>query len=97
RPAVMLCDEPTSALDAETTGSVLETLRTINARLGVTIVVVTHELAVVRSLCRHVGVIENGALVEQFDVARATERAKTRLGRALARPSAVDDALAQAE
>lgn len=97
RPAVMLCDEPTSALDAETTASVLETLRTINAELGVTIVVVTHELPVVRSLCRHVGVIEDGTLVEQFDVSRAPARAKTRLGRELARPSAFYDEIAQTE
>jgi len=59
RPAVMLCDEPTSALDAETTRAVLDTLRTINAKLSVTIVIVTHELSVVRSLCRRVGVMQD--------------------------------------
>ena len=49
-PAVLLCDEPTSALDPETTRSVLGVLRDINRRLGVTIVIVTHELAVVRAV-----------------------------------------------
>src|SRR5690606_32526202 len=48
RPKVMLCDEPTSALDTETTRSVLDTLRSINRQLGVTIVIVTHELSVVQ-------------------------------------------------
>src|SRR5260221_6217667 len=51
RPQVLLCDEPTSALDSETTRSILATLADINSRLGVTIVIVTHELAVVDALC----------------------------------------------
>lgn len=67
RPQVMLCDEPTSALDAETTRSVLNTLRDINQKLGVTIVIVTHELSVVQALCTRVAVLEKGELVEQFD------------------------------
>jgi D-methionine transport system ATP-binding protein len=65
-PQVLLCDEPTSALDAETTRSVLGTLRDINQRLGVTIVIVTHELAVVRALCKHVAVMEHGQVAEQL-------------------------------
>ena len=85
RPSVLLCDEPTSALDAETTQSLLATLRDINARLGVTIVIVTHELAVVHTLCRHVAVIEDGAVAEQFALAETGAARKTVLGRALAR------------
>lgn len=83
RPQVMLCDEPTSALDAETTRSVLDTLRDINRKLGVTIVIVTHELSVVQSLCTRVAVLENGELVEQFDTDdHATQRVSA-LGREL--------------
>ncbi|MDO4684033.1 MAG: methionine ABC transporter ATP-binding protein [Lautropia sp.] len=67
-PGVLLCDEPTSALDAETTRSVLATLKEINQRLGVTIVIVTHELSVVQALCRQVAVLEQGLLVEQMDL-----------------------------
>lgn len=67
-PRVLLCDEPTSALDAETTRSVLTTLKEINRRLGVTIVIVTHELSVVRALCRKAAVIEQGLLVEILDL-----------------------------
>ncbi|WP_442593479.1 methionine ABC transporter ATP-binding protein [Parapusillimonas sp. JC17] len=75
RPKVMLCDEPTSALDAETTRSVLHTLRDINEKLGVTIVIVTHELSVVQTLCTRVAVLEHGELVEQFDTDdQSTER-----------------------
>ncbi|MDM0014418.1 ATP-binding cassette domain-containing protein [Variovorax sp. J22P168] len=82
RPQVLLCDEPTSALDSETTRSLLETLRDINQKLGVTIVIVTHELSVVEVLCRQVAILEQGRLVEQFEVdaAPAAERA-TALGR----------------
>ena len=62
RPQVLLCDEPTSALDSETTRELLQTLRDINHALGVTIVIVTHELSVVEALCRHVAILERGAL-----------------------------------
>lgn len=84
RPAVLLCDEPTSALDAETTRELLATLADINRRLGVTIVIVTHELPVVQQLCRQVAVIEDGAIVEQFAVAEAGTRGRTALARELA-------------
>ena len=64
-PKVLLCDEPTSALDPLTTRSILELLREINQTLGVTIIVITHELGVVRSLCQKVAVIDQGCIVEQ--------------------------------
>lgn len=83
RPQVMLCDEPTSALDTETTRSVLDTLRDINQQLGVTIVIVTHELSVVQALCNRVAVLEGGELIEQFDLNdQATPRISA-LGREL--------------
>ncbi len=85
RPAVMLCDEPTSALDTETTRSVLDTLRGINATLGVTIVIVTHELSVVRQLCTHVAVIEAGRVAERFALDALPAEPRTGLGRELAR------------
>jgi len=94
QPDVLLCDEPTSALDAETTESLLATLRDINATLGVTIVIVTHELPVVTTLCRHVAVVEDGAIAERFPLAagaRAPAHAVTRLGRDLLRLNAAAD------
>nr|WP_316641938.1 methionine ABC transporter ATP-binding protein [uncultured Roseateles sp.] len=93
-PKVLLCDEPTSALDAETTSSVLDILREINQRLGVTIVIVTHELSVVRRLCRQVAVLEDGRVAEQFAVnpgaAEGQVVRRTVLGRALAKLTASD-------
>ncbi len=91
QPAVLLCDEPTSALDAETTHELLGTLREINVRLGVTVVIVTHELPVVNALCRHVAVIEDGQIAERFAVADATVAPRTGLGRELLRLRAHGD------
>ncbi|MGJ7531071.1 methionine ABC transporter ATP-binding protein [Variovorax sp. GB1P17] len=81
RPQVLLCDEPTSALDTETTRSLLETLRDINQKIGVTIVIVTHELSVVEVLCRNVAILEKGRLIEQFAVDAPGPERKTALGR----------------
>jgi D-methionine transport system ATP-binding protein len=67
-PAVMLCDEPTSALDAETAQSVLEVLRDINQRLGVTIVIVTHQIDVVRSLCHRLAEMREGRILRQSQI-----------------------------
>ena len=83
RPQVMLCDEPTSALDTETTRSVLDTLRDINQQLGVTIVIVTHELSVVQALCNRVAVLEGGELIEQFDLNDLATPRISALGREL--------------
>lgn len=82
-PRVLLCDEPTSALDAETTRSLLATLRDINRRLGVTIVIVTHELSVVRALCTRVAVMEHGEVAEEFAIGKPVSAPRTALGREL--------------
>ena len=67
-PAILLCDEATSALDPETTESILGLLRDINRRLGLTIVLITHEMAVIRDICHRVVVLERGRVVEQGEV-----------------------------
>ena len=64
-PAILLCDEPTSALDSLTTKAILKLLKDINEKLGVTVFIITHEIGVVKSICRHVAVINEGELVEQ--------------------------------
>ncbi|CCJ72923.1 Methionine ABC transporter ATP-binding protein [Cronobacter condimenti 1330] len=64
RPEVLLCDEATSALDPETTASVLALLADINRQLGLTIVLITHELEVVKAICDHAALLEDGQLVE---------------------------------
>lgn len=68
KPDVLLSDEATSALDPETTRSILELLSNINRELGLTIVLITHEMAVIRSIAHKVAVIEHGHIVEQGDV-----------------------------
>ncbi|TVT81142.1 methionine ABC transporter ATP-binding protein [Pseudomonas sp. H3(2019)] len=67
-PAILLCDEATSALDPETTQSILGLLREINQRLGLTIILITHEMAVIRDICDRVVVLEHGRIVEQGPV-----------------------------
>lgn len=84
RPQVMLCDEPTSALDTGTTRTVLQTLREINEKLGVTIVIVTHELSVVQALCDRVAVVAAGEVVEEFAVADESCPRISALGQELA-------------
>lgn len=64
-PKVLLCDEPTSALDSLTTKSILKLLEDINHNLGVTIIIITHEIGAVRTICNKVAVINNGSFVEQ--------------------------------
>jgi len=67
-PHILLCDEATSALDPETTQSILGLLREINQRLGLTIILITHEMAVIRDICHRVVVLEQGRVVEQGPV-----------------------------
>lgn len=64
-PKILLCDEATSALDPQTTASILELLKEINQKLGITIVIITHQMAVIREICTHVAIVEQGELAEQ--------------------------------
>lgn len=64
-PSILLCDEPTSALDSFTTRSILELLADINRKLGVTIIIITHEMSVVKAICSKVAVINEGRIIEK--------------------------------
>lgn len=79
RPRLLLSDEATSALDPETTRSVLALLRDINRRLGVTVLLITHQMEVVKAICDSVAVLERGALVEQGRVLELVARPGSRL------------------
>jgi D-methionine transport system ATP-binding protein len=68
-PDVLLCDEATSALDPQTTQQILNLLRDLNRKLGITIVLITHEMSVIKSICQRVAVMNNGRLVEIGPVA----------------------------
>lgn len=67
-PSVLLCDEPTSSLDPETTGEILQVLKHINDTLHMTIVIVTHEMDVVKSICNHVSIMKDGYLIDNFAI-----------------------------
>ncbi|MGN0795179.1 MAG: methionine ABC transporter ATP-binding protein [Aristaeellaceae bacterium] len=68
-PDVLLCDEATSALDPKTTHAILGLIRDINARMGITVIVITHQMSVVQEICNRVAILENGAVVEEGEVA----------------------------
>lgn len=78
-PKVLLCDEATSALDPATTRSILELLKDINRRLGITILLITHEMDVVKRICDCVAVISDGKLIEQDTVSEVFSHPKTPL------------------
>ncbi|NGY83949.1 methionine ABC transporter ATP-binding protein [Bacillus megaterium] len=75
-PKVLLCDEATSALDPQTTDSILDLLVDINEKLGLTIVLITHEMHVIRKICHRVAVMENGAVVEEGQVLEVFRKPK---------------------
>lgn len=78
-PKVLLCDEATSALDPATTQSILKLLKEINRTLGITILLITHEMDVVKRICDQVAVIDNGRLIEQGSVSDIFSNPKTKL------------------
>ena len=82
-PKVLLCDEATSALDPNTTNSILELIRDINEKLGITVIVITHQMSVVESICRHVAVLDGGELVEQGEVTEVFSHPKSAAARRL--------------
>ena len=67
-PKVLLCDEPTSALDPKTTLSILELLKDINEKFGITIVIISHDLNAVKKICNNIAVIEDGRILEQGSI-----------------------------
>lgn len=82
-PNILLCDEATSALDPETTASVLALLADINRKLGLTVVLITHQLEVVKTICDHAALLENGRLIESGSLAELLVNPNSRLRSAL--------------
>ena len=85
-PKMLLCDEATSALDPTTTRSILKLIQDINRRLGITVVVITHEMAVVEEICTHVAILDHGHMVETGTVEEVFSNPKTEAGRKLVFP-----------
>ena len=82
-PEVLLCDEATSALDPMTTQSILKLLQDINRELGITMVVITHEMAVIRQICTHVAILDGGVIAEEGSVDEMFTHTKSAAGRRL--------------
>lgn len=86
-PEVLLCDEGTSALDPKTTRSILALLKRINQELGITIILITHEMDVVKSICNKVAVISDGLIVEENTVDELFTNPKSEITKELLNPS----------
>ena len=82
-PKVLLCDEATSALDPNTTKSILSLLREINQTMGITIIVITHEMAVIEAICDRVAIIDKSRIAEIGPVSRVFSAPKSKIGRQL--------------
>ena len=88
-PKVLLCDEATSALDPNTTISILSLLKELNQNLGVTVVVITHQMNVIEEICHRVAILDQGEVAEQGTVAEIFADPKTDIGRQLVYPNGV--------
>lgn len=82
-PQILLCDEATSALDPQTTDSILKLLKEINERLGITIVIITHQMSVIQEICNRVAIIEDGHLVEEGKVDEIFAKPKSKAAKKL--------------
>ncbi len=80
-PKILLCDEATSALDPQTTKSILKLLKKVNETLGITVVVITHEMAVVKDICNRVAVMDHGEVIEEGEVFSVFAAPKKKLTR----------------
>lgn len=85
-PRVLLCDEATSALDPTTTRSILRLVQDINRRLGITVIVITHEMAVVEEICSHVAILDHGRVMETGTVEEIFSNPKSEAGRRMVFP-----------
>ena len=82
-PQILLCDEATSALDTQTTSSILELLQDINQKFGITIVIITHQMSVVREICTHVAIMKDGEVKEQGLVEEIFSHPKSQVAKEL--------------
>ena len=89
-PKVLLCDEATSALDPKTTHSILDLIREINRTMGITVIVITHQMSVVQEICNRVAILENGTVVEEGDVSQIFSNPKARATKALVFPDVAE-------
>ena len=96
-PEVLLCDEATSALDPKTTHAILELIRDINRKLGITVIVITHQMSVVQEICNRVAILEHGEVVEEGDVSEVFSNPKAHATKNLIYPELSDGAAVLSE
>ena len=92
-PKVLLCDEATSALDPNTTHQILELIKDINKKTGITVVVITHQMSVVEEICTHVAILDNGVVVEEGAVGAVFASPKSSAAKRLVFPAGEDESV----
>ena len=90
-PKVLLCDEATSALDPKTTHSILELIKDINKKLGITVIIITHQMSVVEDICNKVAILDDGVVVEEGDVATVFASPKSAAAKRLVFPDGAEE------
>lgn len=95
-PKVLLCDEATSALDPNTAHSILNLIRDINKKLGITVIIITHQMSVVEETCNRVAILDNGTVVEQGEVSTVFAHPQSAAAKRLVFPDASDEIFAPA-
>ena len=90
-PKVLLCDEATSALDPNTTHAILELIRDINQKLGITVVIITHQMSVVEEICQHVAILDGGEVAEMGAVGTMFSSPKSSAAKRLVFPTGADE------
>lgn len=90
RPKILLCDEATSALDPQTTQSILSLIRELHDKLGLTVIVITHQMSVVEQICTKVAILDNGRVVETGDVSEVFSTPKSKAAKNLVYPEGFD-------
>ena len=90
-PKVLLCDEATSALDPSTTHSILQLIRDINKKLGITCIIITHQMSVVEEICNHVAILDGGQVAEEGAVGTVFSSPKSQAARRLVFPQGEDE------
>lgn len=86
-PKVLLCDEATSALDPKTTHSILQLIKDINQKLGITVIIITHQMSVIEEVCNNVAILDEGRVVEKGPVRAIFSNPKSEAGRKLVFPA----------
>lgn len=94
-PKILLCDEATSALDPKTTHEVLELIKDINRKLGITCIVITHQMSVIEEICGRVAILEKGSVVEEGEVSDIFSRPKSAAAKHLVFPEGSAEVLAR--